>query len=242
MKLTGDFHTHSIFSKFRHGKNTIEENFQKAKELGFSGYGVSDHGPKHLFFGIRKSDILKARNIVDEINRLGESTKVYLGMEANLIGQDGRIDADAEDIKKLDYLIVGYHKGTATDFVNIFVPSTNKKQIQKNTDAYINAIKKYKVAFISHPNTYIKIDAKRLGEVCAETNTLIELNTRHFNFSDEQMKELLETNVKFIVSSDAHRASRIGCVEKALEVIKKFNIPENRIVNINKDFVPKSCN
>ena len=68
MKLTGDFHTHSIFSKYHHGKNTIEENFARAQELGFYGYGVSDHGPKHIFYGVRKKNFAKMRKIVDELN------------------------------------------------------------------------------------------------------------------------------------------------------------------------------
>ena len=75
-----------------------------------------------------------------------------------------------------------------------------------------------------------------------KTNTLIELNTRHFNFSSEDIRDMLETGVNFIVSSDAHRACRIGCVDNALEMVKKYNIPTERIVNIDKDYVPKSCN
>ena len=242
MKLTGDFHTHSIFSKFRHGKNTIQENYEAARDLGFSGYGVSDHGPKHIFYGIRKKNFKVARAIVDEINKDGKKPKLYLGIEANLIGGDGRIDVNDDQIKHLDYLVVGYHKGTITDFVQYFFAKKSPKQIKKNTDAYINAIKKYKVAFISHPNTYIRVDAKRLAEACAETNTLIEINNRHFNFSREEVEQMLETNVKFIVSSDAHRAERIGNVAHALDMINEYNIPIDRIVNIDKDYVPKACN
>ena len=92
MKLTGDFHTHSKFSKYNHGKNTIEENFEQAKALGFSAYGVSDHGPKHIFYGVRKKNFAKMRAIVDELNAKNQGTKIYLGLEANLIGADGTID------------------------------------------------------------------------------------------------------------------------------------------------------
>ena len=242
MKLTGDFHTHSIFSKFRHGKNTIRENYDRAKQLGLLGYGVSDHGPKHIFYGIKAKNFKKVREIVDTINAEKAGPKIYFGVESNLIGLDGRIDVTEDQIKLLDYLIVGYHKGSITDFVPYFFVKNTQEQTEKNTDAYINAIRRNKVAFISHPNTYIKVNAKRLAEACVETNTLIEINTRHFNFTDEQMREMLETPVKFIVSSDSHRAERIGYVDHALEMIKKYNIPLDRIVNIDKNYVPKSCN
>ena len=168
---------------------------------------------------------------------------MYLGVEANLIGKDGKIDLSDEQIKLLDYLVVGYHKGTFTNFVQYFIARKSKKQIEKNTNAYINCIKRYNVAFLSHLNTYIKVNALELAKVCEETNTLIEINNRHFNFSDEEMKDMIEkTNVKFIISSDSHRAYRIGEVSNALEILKRFNLDEKRVVNLNKDYKPKSAN
>ena len=54
MLLTGDYHTHTPFS---HGKNTVEENAQRAKELGLKQIGISDHGFSHVAFGIRRRQI-----------------------------------------------------------------------------------------------------------------------------------------------------------------------------------------
>lgn len=243
MKIFGDLHTHSKFSKFNHGKNTLQENIQAAEELGLLYYGVSDHGPKHIFYGISNKNLKKARCIVDEFNSKKRNLKVYLGVEANLIGKDGKIDVSDEQIKLLDYLVVGYHKGTFTNFVQYFFAIKSKKQIEKNTNAYINAIKRYNVAFLSHLNTYIKVDALRIAKACEETNTLIEINNRHFNFSDEEMKVMIEnTNVKFIISSDSHRACKIGEVSNALEIAKKFNLDEKRIVNLNQNYEIKKAN
>lgn len=243
MKILGDLHTHSKFSKFNHGKNTVIENINAAKKKGLSFYGISDHGPKHIFYGISNKNLNKARQIVNEYNLSNQGMKVYLGVEANLIGKDGKIDVTDEQIKLLDYLVVGYHKGTITNFVGYFFAKKSKKQIEKNTNAYINCVKKYNVAFLSHLNTYIKVDVLKLAFACAETNTLIELNTRHFNFTDNEIKDMIEkTNVKFIISSDAHRASRIGCVDYAIDMVKKYNIPSERIVNLNKEFIPKEAN
>jgi len=243
MKLTGDFHTHSIFSKFNHGKNTIAENYEQAKKLGLDSYGVTDHGPRHVFYGIRNGNFKRARDIVDAISfNNPDSTKIYLGVEANLIGKDGKIDISEDKIKMLDYLVVGYHKGTITNFVSLLFSRNSQKQIEKNTDAYINCVNKYNVAFFSHLNTYIKVNVKRLAEACAKCGTLIEINTRHFNFSEKEINDMLDTNVNFIISSDSHRASKIGFIDNALDVIKKYKIPIDRVVNINKTYIPKSCN
>ena len=240
MKILGDLHTHSKYSKFNHGKNTIEENFESAKAKGLAFYGVSDHGPKHIFYGISKKNLEKSRKIVDELNNSQKDIKVYLGVEANLVGSDGRIDVGDEQLKLLDYLIVGYHKGTITNFVQYFFARKSKKQIQKNTDAYINCVNKYNVAFFSHLNTYIKVNSLDIAKACEKRDTCIEINTRHFNFTNLEMKDMIEkTNVKFILSSDAHRASRVGDVENALEIVKKFNIPNDRIVSFDENYIPK---
>ena len=243
MKILGDLHTHSKFSKFNHGKNTIQENVKSAREKGLLYYGVSDHGPKHVFYGISNKNLKKARQIVDNLNEEDSKTKIYLGVEANLIGKDGKIDVNEKQLKLLDYLVVGYHKGSFTNFVQYFIARKSKKQIEKNTKAYINCVKRYNVSFLSHLNTYIKVNVLQLAKACEETDTCIEINTRHFNFNDNEMKEMIEkTNVKFIVSSDSHRASRIGHVDFALEMVKKYNIPLNRVVNIDKIYEPKKVN
>ena len=54
MILTGDYHTHTPYS---HGKNTVEENVARAKELGLKQIGISDHGFSHVAFGVRRRQI-----------------------------------------------------------------------------------------------------------------------------------------------------------------------------------------
>lgn len=56
MKIFGDLHTHSKFSKHNHGKNTVEENIESAENMGLSFYGVSDHGIRiYAGRGVRRS-------------------------------------------------------------------------------------------------------------------------------------------------------------------------------------------
>ncbi|MBQ7452847.1 MAG: PHP domain-containing protein, partial [Clostridia bacterium] len=139
MMIHGDYHTHSTYSKLRHGKNTIAEMVQSAKDKGLENIAITDHGPKHLGFGIKRKNIDKARKEIDSINEKGELEKVYLGIEANLIGKDGKIDLTQEEIDKLDLLIVGFHRGTFNNIVKPFgiLPRT-KKQIEKQTKAYVD--------------------------------------------------------------------------------------------------------
>ena len=48
--LTKDLHTHTLYS---HGKGTPEENVLAAISCGLKTVAVSEHGPGHMFFGVR---------------------------------------------------------------------------------------------------------------------------------------------------------------------------------------------
>ena len=109
-----------------------------------------------------------------------------------------------------------------------------KLDIEKNTDAYISAIKKYKIDIVTHPNEHIQVNIKRLAEACAQNNCYLEINERHFRYQKQDIEECLKTNVKFIVSSDAHSIQQIDKLNKVFEKIKEFNIPLERIANFDK--------
>ena len=54
MLLTGDYHTHTVYSD---GKNTLAENFRRAKEVGLREIGCTEHGFSHVFFGLRRKKL-----------------------------------------------------------------------------------------------------------------------------------------------------------------------------------------
>lgn len=235
MRITGDYHTHSTYSKNHHGKNTIAQMVEYAKELGLESYGVSDHGPGHLFFGIKRENIAKAKSEIEELKKTSPLSLTF-GIEANLVGKDGAIDLSDEEISKLDLLLVGYHKGTVTNFYNPFRALFNKdKQKKINTLAYVNCLNRYKVDILTHINEYIKVDVYRVACEAKKKGTLIELNNKHVHcFSDEEARALINSGCDFILSSDAHKKGNIARLDKALEFVEKYKIPHERIVNIDK--------
>ena len=108
MRLLADYHVHSKFSRFFHAKNTIEELVLSANAMGLQEIAVTDHGYKH-WCRTSKANMKKARQIIDEINEWS-TTKVLLGIEADIIAEDGTIDVDNETLAMIDILIVGYHR------------------------------------------------------------------------------------------------------------------------------------
>lgn len=234
MRLTGDYHTHSKYSRNNHGKNTIAEMVATAEQKGLSSYGISDHGPAHFLFGIRRKNIDKAKS---ELESLKKETKLnlFFGIEANLIKKDGGIDLSEQEIEKLDLLLVGYHRGTITNFYSKIRNLFNlKKQKQINTQAYINCLNKYHVDILTHINEYIRVDVEAVARAAKERGTLIELNNKHIRFNAQEAEGLKRSGCKFIISSDAHKKEDIARVDRAMEFVQKYSIDPEKIVNIDK--------
>lgn len=239
MKLLADFHTHSKYSRFGHGKNKIEELAIEANEIGLIEIGITDHGYSHLF-RTNKAKLKEARKIVDEIN-LWSKTKVLLGIEADIINENGDLDIDNETLAMLDILIISYHKLIFTDFANLFGKTKNTADARKKcTNAYINAINKYPVTVVAHLDSILTTDLYEIGKACSARGTMVEINNRHTKWNEKQVEDLLASDCMFVVSSDAHERSKVGVVDRAFELIRKYNIPSDRIANVEFEEDEKS--
>ncbi len=244
MALLADYHTHSKYSRNGHGKGTVEENVRVAYEKGLRQIAITDHGFNQKAYGIRRCDIpnLK-RDIADAMERY--PIDVLLGIEANIISSKGDIDINDEDYKDLDILLCGFHRFVTAstrreriNFINknIFcelMHHTTKKQIERNTNAYINAMRKYDIDIITHLNHGCKVDVEKVARVAKETNTLIELNGKRLGMSDNEILTCYRMGCKFVLSSDAHRPNRVGDCHLGLEAILRLRIPESAVVNYN---------
>ena len=136
---------------------------------------------------------------------------------------------------------MGVHKAGRTTFKNFFkfiLPNLfngkSQKIIERNTDAYISAIKKYNIDIITHPQEYIKVNLVRLAEACVENNCYLELNNKHLTLLKSDVDEMLKTDVKFVISSDAHSVKNVLRVDNVINFAKECNIPLERIVNIDQ--------
>lgn len=239
MKQTGDFHTHSTYSRWGHGKHTIAEMVEEANKKQLTSLAITDHGPKHILFPISKKHLLAAREQIDELNKTS-NTRLYLGVEANLLDENGKIDLTDEQIKLLDILLVGYHKATFAKFVGFFFKHNNsEKQIERNTKAYINLLNRYNVNIITHIQEHIKVNLEPIAKLCAQKGTLIEINNKHLRLTNEDAKILIDSGCKMIVSSDAHCKENIANTSVAMQFIIDNNIPLDRVVNVDKEYIPK---
>lgn len=201
-----------------------------ANELGLKEIGVTDHGFAHIF-GTNKEKLIAARELIDEINTWSK-TKVLLGVEADIISEDGTIDIDADALSLIDILLVGYHKVIRTDFAGFLGGQKGEDAEERATNAYINAIEKYPVTILVHPGSILKVDMYKIGCACRDKGVMVEINNRHLTWTEEDVMNLLASECMFVVSSDAHSREKVGEVDKAFELIKKYDIPSELVANV----------
>ena len=239
--LESDLHTHTIYS---HGKGTIEDNVLAAREKGITKLGITDHGPAHVTYGLDRNKYAEIREEINMFNNLFPEMEILFGIEANILGAEGRIDVKSKELSLFDYVCAGYHygsigggtfKGLVNWAHNYFARThqrATKAQIRYNTATIVAALEKYPIKFLTHPGDKAPVDLLEIAAVCAKVGTLIEINTWHESLSVEDIKMMMIADIKFIVSSDAHTPDRVGDYFGAIDLLLDAGVDMDRVVNI----------
>lgn len=242
MNLNADYHTHTVFS---HGKGDVIDNACAAAEKGLKELGIADHGFAHPAFGLRKRKLPELKKRIENAKK-ETGVNVLLGIESNIIGTDGTTDLKPELYDDFDIFLAGVHKfvkykfGTAFSLFlpNLFNSAVKKKDVPKslirrNTQTYINVIKNNPVDVITHLNFCCFADAAEVAKAAADYGTYIELNSKKVHLSDDELYEVLKTDVKFVINSDAHSPSRVGEISLVEKMLERTGFPTERIANID---------
>ncbi|BEP29753.1 PHP domain-containing protein [Helicovermis profundi] len=241
MFVFADYHTHTTYS---HGKGSIEDNVKVAIEKGLREIAISDHGPGHMGFGIKRKKYKEMRNVIDQLNVKYNNINILLGLEANVLDIEGNIDIDEEMMEYNDILLVGYHFGSKPTklyrdllmhFHNYRSSKSDysyKKVKEINTISLVNAINKYSIDLITHPGAKGPIDLFEVSTNAKNNNTALEINSSHGHLTVDEIK--LSMNVKgleYIISSDAHIPTDVGNFSKAIERAELSSLDISRIRN-----------
>ncbi len=237
MAFFGDYHTHTTYS---HGKGSVADNARAAAAVGLKEIAITDHGLRHIMFGIKRRELDALR--ADCARATAETgVKVYAGIENNFNSFSGLLDARPEDLERLDIIQGGFHKAVyAYSFGEQFSfqlrnlvrgAKASQKLIVKNTDAYLKLIDNYELDFIGHLNRDIKADALTVARYAKQKGTYIELNSKRMTLTDAELEKMAEEGVEFVCNSDAHSPSRVGDMSAAVAAIERLHIPYSLIAN-----------
>jgi putative hydrolase len=234
-------HTHTVYS---HGKGSIEDNVRAARTIGLKKIGIADHGPAHVGFGVDRKRLPLMRREVERLKKEYPDTDIRLGIEANIIYHDGILDIHPEDSHLFDYVLAGYHYGAVgrdplssvgRGIGNFLTPRNmaSRNMISKNTADIAAALRRNDVYALTHPGDKFPVDLIEVAAVCAETGTLVELNTSHRSLSEKDVSDMAIADVEFIISSDAHSPERVGDFRSAVDLVLASGIDVARVVNLS---------
>jgi putative hydrolase len=205
------------------------ENAKYASEIGLELLGITDHGPKmpggpHEWYF----------NTFDTMPRELYGVTMLYGCEANILDRDGNIDLAIDKQENLDIIIASLHDP---------VVETGKTP-EIYTEMLLKAMDNPNLHILGHiGNPKFPIYEEQIVKKAKEKNILIEINNKSFSVkrkgSDVICKKIAllckEHGVKVVVGSDAHSCFAIGVFNEAKKLLKAINMPEELIMNTNKD-------
>ncbi|MDR2091139.1 MAG: PHP domain-containing protein [Clostridiales bacterium] len=236
MIFYGDYHTHTVYSD---GKSSIEENVAAAVKRGLKEVAITDHGFRNAFC-LKRREVALQKKEIEICREKYPDIKILYGIEADLIGADGRIDLDKSDFKEFDLVIAGFHPSarpyTFRDFwlINLstyravlFKPS--KDVVRRNTKIAIDMLTRYEIDIYPHVNHSFYVDLQEVAKACADTETYMELNAKHID--RETFEALCASEAKLAANTDAHKKESVGDLSVVERLAEECGIGLDRIEN-----------
>jgi|AGTN01.1.fsa_nt_gi Histidinol phosphatase and related hydrolases of the PHP family len=230
MKLTADYHTHTVHS---HGTGSVADNVEAALARGLSAVGIADHSVSHALYGVKRGRVgYYLECIARAKERFAGRIEVRAGIELNLTGLEGSYDLPQG---AFDIVILGYHKAAWCADLRTAWTFFRGRRVDAITQAYVNAIQTARISIVAHPGYGVPVNYRLLARACADYGALFEINEKHAGLSPEDIDEAAAEPVKFVISSDAHRPESVGRAPQALALAQRAGLKPGRIINATEE-------
>jgi len=245
-RMIFDYHTHTVYSKgrglFRHARGTVEENVEAAEKRGLHGVAISEHGPGHLSYGVRMADLRRLRDDIGAARRLHPQMEIFMSVEANIMNSETGLDIAPSEAEYFDFLIAGYHFAVKDSYMasnylcshGVAGKKLTEIQRERNTMMITNAVEKNNIKILTHPGDKGPVDMLEIARACAAKNVWMEISAHHSHLTADEIRIAAQTDVKFVISSDAHSPSRVGTFGEGITRAQEAGLDLSRIVNIQR--------
>lgn len=230
-----DTHTHTLASG--HAYSTIRENAHAAAEKGLELLAITEHAPR--LWGSCQTIYFQNLRVVD---RSAYEVELLMGVELNILDEQGTIDLDLRALKQMDIAIASLH-----------IPCISPGSREFHTEACVNAMKNPYVNILGHPDDpRYPVDYRALVQAAKEYGVLLELNNSSLRpggsrknargLDMEMLKLCMEYETPIVIGSDAHVDTDVGRHDEALQLLEELNFPERLVVNRSMEELKRYVN
>jgi putative hydrolase len=219
MNFIADLHTHTVSST--HAYSTILENARVAADKGLLYLAITDHSSNDV---CDAPHVWHFHNMPRAVDRTLFGVRMLFGAEVSIIGADGKINMEAEDLEYLDWVVASVHFPVPT--------------VRDYTPVYAGVAHNPLVDIIGHSaHERYTYDYDTCLPLFAANNKLVEINDSQivhrgrFELYVQLAEKCKEYSVPVIVSSDAHFCNRVGDCDGAAAVLTAVGFPEKLVVN-----------
>lgn len=229
MIIKADTHSHTVASG--HAYSTIREMAKAGAENGLEALAITEHAPKmpetcgRFYF-----------SNFSVIPREMYGMKLLLGVELNILDEEGTVDLPEYLLKQMDIAIASIHMPCYGE----------SKGIEANTRAYINAMKNPYIDIIGHPDdSRFPVDYEALVKAAKETGTLLEVNNSSLapgGFRENPKENVIKMlklckqyGVCITTGSDSHMDIDTGNFKYVKEVLAECEFPEELVATASFD-------
>lgn len=226
--LRGTFHNHTVASD---GKNTLEEMGDAALELGLQYLGIADHSKSS--FQANGLDENRLRDQIKEIADLnqkykdrGDKFRIFAGNEVDIL-KDGSLDFDDELLAELDYVVASVHNA-----MTLSESAMTERLIKAVSNEHVTMLGHLTGRLLLQREPYA-VDVAAVIDACAETNTIIELNSNPWRLDMDWRwwKYAIEKGVKCAINPDAHRTAHLDYLYFGVRLARKGWLTKTDVVN-----------
>jgi len=232
--IKGEFHLHSSFPiepSHDLGHSSIEEMIIKAKSLGYSFMGFSEHNPSQSKHNDKQIvELIKKRN--EEIDRQSKkhNFQIFKMMETDIL-PNGSLALPDSTLEELDASIVSIH-------------SVFKMEKDQMTNRIISGLSHPKAKILAHPrgrllnerNGY-EVDFEKLFKFCLENNKALEINAfpNRLDLDGPIIRMAIEAGVKLVIDTDSHEKSQMELMPYGVSQARRGWATKSDIIN-TQDF------
>jgi len=222
--LKGVFHTHSTWSD---GTAEIEAMAEKARSMGLSYMGLSDHSKAAAYAnGLNEDRLVQQMREIDRLNRKWKDFRILKGLECDIL-PDGTLDLTPEILSQLDFVIGSVH-------------SRFEMSEKEMTDRVCRAIANEHFDILGHPTGRLllsregyKLDLGRVLETAKKHDKIVELNAypNRLDLDWIHCRRAKELGVMLAINPDAHSTADLENIEYGIATARRAWLEEKDVIN-----------